>query len=91
MAVSRFHPLTECLDLPTVMRRVMPCLPERVCLSRFRSPLRPQESAVPIVLDRRLVALLIALGCAYLVSPVLAGLLAAVIVVAVVPMRLQLD
>lgn len=33
-----------------------------------------------IVLDRRLIALLLALGCAYVVSPVLAGVLAVALV-----------
>lgn len=45
---------------------------------------------MPIVLDRRLVALLIALGCAYVVSPVLAGVLASAVVLLVVPARLRL-
>lgn len=34
---------------------------------------------MPIVLDRRIVLLLIALGCAYVVSPALAGVLAVLI------------
>lgn len=50
-----------------------------------------RQTAVPIVLDPRIVLLLIALGCAYVVSPVLAGVLASVVVLVAVPIRFRMD
>lgn len=43
-----------------------------------------------LTLDRSLLVLLIALGCAHLVSPVLAGVLASVVILVVAPLRLSL-
>ncbi|WP_282439712.1 hypothetical protein [Actinomycetospora sp. TBRC 11914] len=44
---------------------------------------------MPITLDRNLILLVIGLGCAYLVSPMLAGVLAAIIVLGAIPIRLR--